>query len=71
MIIDDQSPPGSWKREMELMPWKYSQQAKVDDALATMRMRGMHLEASIIAQEINVLKAEIEHLRKREDGNRR
>ena len=64
MIIDDQSPPGSWKREMEKMPWKYSQQAKVDDALATMRMRGMHLEASIIAQEINVLKAEIEHLRK-------
>lgn len=64
IYVDDESEPGSWKREMEKMPWKYSQQAKVDDALATMRMRGMHLEASIIAQEINVLKAEIEHLRK-------
>ena len=63
MIIDDKSPPGSWKREMDMMPWKYSQQVKVDEALATIRKGGMVFEANLLAQEINVLKAELEHLR--------
>jgi len=64
MTIDDKSPPGSWKREMDMMPWKYSQQVKVDEALATIRKGGMALEANLLTQEINVLKAEIEYLRK-------
>ena len=63
MIIDDKSPPGSWKSEMERMPWRYSQQAKIDEALASIRKSGMALEANLLAQEINVLKAELEHLR--------
>jgi hypothetical protein len=63
MIIDDKSPPGSWKAEMERMPWKYSQQAKIDEALASIRKSGMALEANLLAQEINVLKAELEVLR--------
>ena len=63
MIIDDVSPPGSWKAEMERMPWRYSQQAKIDEALASIRKSGMALEANLLAQEINVLKAELEHLR--------
>jgi hypothetical protein len=46
------------------MPWKYSQNQKVDWALAELRMRGMWTEASVLAQEINVLKAELESLRK-------
>ena len=64
MIVDDDSPPGSWAKEMERMPWRYSEQVKINDALATMRLRGMHYEASLIAQEINVLRAEIEALKK-------
>lgn len=63
MIIDDVSPPGSWKREMEMMPWKYSQQVKIDEALAAIRKSGMALEANLLAQEISVLKAELERLR--------
>jgi len=63
MTIDDKSPPGSWQREMDMMPWKYSQQAKIDEALASIRKSGMALEANLLAQEINVLKAELEHLR--------
>jgi len=64
-IIDDESPPGSWQREIELQPWKYSQQAKIDEALAAIRRAGYQLEANLLAQEISVLKAEIEYLRKR------
>ena len=63
MIIDDKSPPGSWKTEMERMPWRYSQQTKIDEAFASIRKSGMALEANLLAQEINVLKAELEHLR--------
>lgn len=67
MAIDDISPPGSWKTEMERMPWKHSQQAKVEEALASIRRAGLQLEANLLAQEISVLKAELEALR----GNRR
>jgi len=67
MTVDNKSPPGSWQREMERMPWKYSQQAKIDEALASMRKAGLKLEASVLAQEISVLKAELEALR----GDRR
>ena len=63
MIIDDKSPPGSWKTEMERMPWKYSQQEKVGWALSEMRLRGMFKEADILSQEIVALKAEVDRLR--------
>jgi hypothetical protein len=63
MTVDNISPPGSWQREIELQPWKYSQQAKIDEALASIRKSGMALEANLLAQEISVLKAEVEHLR--------
>ena len=66
MAVDNESPPGSWKDEMERMPWKYSQNQKVDWALAELRIRGMWTEATVLANEINVLKAELEALR----GNR-
>ncbi len=61
--VDDISPAGSWKAEMERMPWKYSQQAKLEEALASIRRAGFQLEANLFAQEISVLKAEIEYLR--------
>ncbi len=62
-MIDNESPPGSWKAEMERMPWKYSQQAKVEKALADIRNAGLVNEATVLAQEITVLKAELHHLR--------
>lgn len=61
--IDDESPPGSWKKEIERMPWKFTQDQKVHWALAELRIRGLWTEASVLANEINVLKAEIENLR--------
>ena len=63
MTIDDISPPGSWQREIELQPWKYKQEQKVGWVLSEMRLRGMFKEADILAQEISVLKAELERLR--------
>lgn len=48
---------------MERMPWKYSQQAKVEKALAEIRNAGFVNEATVLAQEITVLKAELHHLR--------
>jgi len=52
---------------MERMPWRHSQQVKVEEALASMRKAGLKLEANVLAQEISVLKAELEALR----GDRR
>jgi len=63
MAVDEESPPGAWKSEIERMPWKFTQDQKVHWALAELRIRGMWTEASILANEINVLRAEIEHLR--------
>lgn len=63
MVIDKDSPPGAWAEEMARMPWRYSQQVKVDEALAAMRRAGLQLEANVLAQELNVLRAELAHLR--------
>jgi hypothetical protein len=63
MTIDNISPAGSWKSEMERMPWKYSQQVKVEQALASIRSAGLQLEANILALEITTLKSELELLR--------
>ena len=63
MTIDNVSPAGAWKSEMERMPWKYSQQVKVEQALASIRSAGLQLEANILALEITTLKSELELLR--------
>lgn len=63
MTIDNVSPPGAWKSEMERMPWKFSQQAKVEQALASIRSAGLQLEANVLALEISTLKSELELLR--------
>jgi hypothetical protein len=65
MIIDDQSPPGAWKSELERMPWKYSQQVKVEQALAAIRSAGFQYEAHVLAMEIATLKNELEAFRGR------
>ncbi len=68
MIIDTESPPGAWKTEMERMPWRFSQQVKVEQALAAMRQAGLAAEATTLALEIRTLKNELETLRVRLDG---
>lgn len=65
MTIDNVSPAGAWKSEMERMPWKFSQQAKVEQALASIRSAGFQLEANVLALEITTLKSEVELLRNR------
>lgn len=63
MTVDKISPAGAWKSEMERMPWKFSQQAKVEQALASIRSAGLQLEANVLALEISTLKSELELLR--------
>jgi len=63
MTIDNDSPPGAWRDEMARMPWRYSQQVKVDEALAAVRRAGLQLEAQVLAQELSVLRAELVWLR--------
>lgn len=63
MTIDNESPPGAWRDEMARMPWRYSQQVRIEQALAEIRRNGFVNEANALAQEISVLKAELEHLR--------
>lgn len=60
MIIDDQSPPGSWAREMAKAPWAYGQRKPdtVDEILVMLRQRGMEREADILRREFNRLQIE-------------
>jgi len=65
-MIDNQSEPGSWQREMEKMPWRYNQtqSMKLETAFANLRGRGMYKEATVIEQEIKTLQAEMTYVRK-------
>ena len=63
MVIDNDSPPGAWAEEMARMPWRYSQQVKVDEALASLRKAGFQLEANLLALEISILRSQLEALR--------
>ena len=67
-MIDNESPPGAWKTEMERMPWKFSQQAKVEQALAAVRQAGLIVEATVLALEIKTIQDELKTLRARPDG---
>lgn len=59
MTIDNESPPGSWQHAIELQPWKYNQAQKVMWALSEIRLRGLLVEADILTQEIQTLRAEL------------
>ena len=67
-MIDNESPPGAWKTEMERMPWKFSQQVRVEQALAAVRQAGLIVEATVLALEIKTIKDELKTLRARPDG---
>jgi hypothetical protein len=62
MTVDNISPPGAWRTELDRRGFKSDQDMRIDDALAAMRMRGLWTEASILAFEITALKAEIHRL---------
>lgn len=72
-MYDNESPPGSWKKELSAAPWGYgqNQNQKVRDALASVRQRGMWTEASVLETEITTLKAEIGYLMERLDESKR
>jgi len=65
-MIDNQSEAGSWKREMEKMPWRYdqTQSMKLETALANLRGHGLFKESMVIEQELKTLQAEIAYVRK-------
>ena len=65
IIIDDQSPPGAWKEEMNAAPWGYgqSQQMRVERSLQNIRRAGLFDEATVLLLELNTLKTELESLR--------
>lgn len=65
MIIDNDSPPGSWKNEMEKLPWGYgqTQNGQVREALAEIRRAGLWNDADVLEREILALKRELEHVR--------
>ena len=60
MTVDNVSPPGSWQREIDLMPWKYntSQEERVRLALSELRAKGLWEIARVLEQEIATLRAE-------------
>lgn len=62
-VVDNESPPGSWKDEMDRMPWRFSQQVKVEEALKTIRQSGLWNEATVLALEIKTLRDELEAAR--------
>jgi len=59
VIFDNESPPGSWATEMAKMPWRYSPEVKVEQALAAIRQAGLAREATVLALEITTLKDEL------------
>lgn len=63
--VDKDSPPGSWRDEIDRMPWKYgdSKTHTLNNCLAQIRFRGLWAEANYLAQEITALRAEIANLR--------
>jgi len=57
-VIDNESPPGAWKAELERAPWGYGQRKPptIDEVLWMLRKLGLSVEADIIAAEIAKLK---------------
>jgi hypothetical protein len=54
LVIDNQSEPGAWERELKKLPWGYGQKREptIAEILYRMRAHGLDVEADIIAREI-------------------
>jgi len=65
LVIDNQSPPGSWNDEMKAAPWGYgqSQQTLVEQSLQNIRRAGLSKEATVLSLELLTLRNELEYLR--------
>lgn len=63
--VDNDSPPGSWQREIELTPWRYKVEPSTDEVLARIRAAGLWREAQHIQTELAALRARLA-----EQGNR-
>lgn len=68
MTVDNVSPPGAWRTELDRRGVKSDQDLRIDDALATLRIRGLWTEAAILSTEINAMKAEIYRLKRSPTG---
>jgi hypothetical protein len=68
MIIDNESEPGSWERELKKMPWGYgqSQTTTVQKALEDLRFYNFLKQADTLEQEILTLRRELESLRNKD-----
>lgn len=53
-MIDNESEPGAWERELKKLPWGYGQQRDPDlsEILYRMRAHGLGVEADIIARAL-------------------
>ena len=60
VIVDNESEPGAWERELQRAPWAYGQQKPptLNEVLWTLRKLGLSVEADIIAAEVAKLKAD-------------
>ncbi len=60
VIVDNESPPGAWQRELQRAPWAYGQkkQPTLNEVLWTLRKLGLSVEADIIAAEVAKIKAQ-------------
>ena len=63
--IDNVSPPGAWEQELKAAPWGFgqAQSTQVQQALVTIRLKGLNVEAAVLEREIVALKREVEALR--------
>jgi len=65
VTVDRQSPPGSWKDELNAAPWGYgqSQQSLVERSLQNIRRAGLFDEATVLSLELLTLRNELEYQR--------
>lgn len=63
MVVDQESPAGAWQREIDRIPWRFDTGPKsAQDALAKVHQAGLWAEATLLAQEISLMRAEIARL---------
>ena len=58
MIIDTESEPGSWERELKRHPWGYGQKREptIAQVIYKLRALGLEAEARVIEREFSMTK---------------
>lgn len=59
VIIDNESEPGAWAKEMRRAPWAFGQRREPDlgEILVKMRAHGLDREADVVARLLSETKA--------------